>query len=79
MNCPKCGAESEVIYSHIVSKTSPVRRRRRECPNCKTRFVTYECTVDSMKNGDLEKAIRRIGKHDETWLNHESKGTGFDN
>lgn len=78
MFCPKCGAESEVIYSHIVSEKSPVRRRRRECPECKQRFVTYECTVESVKNGELEKAVNRIGKRDQTWINHESTGVGFD-
>lgn len=77
MNCPKCGAESEVIYSHIISGSSPVRRRRRECPACKHRFVTYECEAATVENGMLAKAVKTIGKRDQTWINHESKGPGL--
>ncbi|WP_027883351.1 transcriptional regulator NrdR [Meiothermus rufus] len=42
MNCPFCGyADSRVLDSRPSDEGSVIRRRR-ECPNCKRRFTTYE-------------------------------------
>lgn len=39
MKCPYCGGESSVIDSRASADGV---RRRRECPECKRRFTTYE-------------------------------------
>ncbi len=42
MRCAQCGeCDSAVIDSRETEDGGSVRRRR-ECPNCKTRFTTYE-------------------------------------
>ena len=42
MRCPKCGApETRVIETRSVDE-GRVNRRRRECPECQSRFTTYE-------------------------------------
>ena len=42
MKCPTCGTiETRVIDSRIAEDGDTVRRRR-ECPECQTRFTTYE-------------------------------------
>lgn len=42
MRCPVCGAlESRVIETRSTDE-GRVNRRRRECPECQSRFTTYE-------------------------------------
>lgn len=42
MKCPNCGLlETRVVDSRIAEEGDAVRRRR-ECPDCQTRFTTYE-------------------------------------
>ncbi len=42
MKCPYCGyLDSRVIESRTTEEMTAVRRRR-ECPDCKRRFTTYE-------------------------------------
>lgn len=42
MKCPYCGhLDSKVIESRTTEEMTAVRRRR-ECPDCKRRFTTYE-------------------------------------
>ena len=44
MHCPFCSAkDTRVIDSRLVGDGDQVRRRR-ECPQCKERFTTYEKT-----------------------------------
>lgn len=44
MHCPFCnGKDTRVIDSRLVGEGHQVRRRR-ECPQCKERFTTYEKT-----------------------------------
>ena len=54
MKCPYCNGESAVIDSRASADGV---RRRRECPDCKRRFTTYE------RVGDLNvKVLKRSGK-----------------
>ena len=41
MNCPSCQAPTRVLESRPAERGSAVRRRR-SCPDCGTRFTTYE-------------------------------------
>ena len=42
MKCPSCSSpDSKVIDSRPVEESNSIRRRR-ECPECQTRFTTYE-------------------------------------
>jgi transcriptional repressor NrdR len=42
MRCPACGAIDDRVIDSRLGKDNSVIRRRRECPNCKKRFTTYE-------------------------------------
>jgi transcriptional repressor NrdR len=54
VKCPYCNGESAVIDSRASADGV---RRRRECPDCKRRFTTYE------RVGDLNiKVTKRSGK-----------------
>jgi transcriptional repressor NrdR len=42
MHCPSCGeSDTKVIDSRLLQEGKTVRRRRK-CPDCETRFTTYE-------------------------------------
>lgn len=42
MKCPSCAStDSRVLESRLLDQDSTLRRRR-ECPECKARFTTYE-------------------------------------
>ncbi len=42
MRCPYCGnSDSRVVNSRVSQKGLAIRRRR-ECPQCKSRFTTFE-------------------------------------
>ena len=48
MKCPFCGHEdTDVIDSRDTEDLNAIRRRR-ECPNCKKRFTTYERAEESV-------------------------------
>jgi len=42
MNCPFCGNPDSRVLDSRPSDEGSVIRRRRECPQCKRRFTTYE-------------------------------------
>ena len=42
MNCPFCAPPDSRVLDSRPSDEGSVIRRRRECPNCKRRFTTYE-------------------------------------
>lgn len=42
MNCPFCAHPDSRVLDSRPSDEGSVIRRRRECPNCKRRFTTYE-------------------------------------
>src|SRR4051812_28923962 len=55
MYCPFCNADdTKVIDSRLIREGNQIRRRR-ECPECKERFTTYEM---------VELALPRIIKRD---------------
>lgn len=46
MQCPECGAPTDVIDSRLNSVNGRVRRRRRcSAKKCSARFTTYEYAV----------------------------------
>ncbi|TDY65177.1 transcriptional repressor NrdR [Aminivibrio pyruvatiphilus] len=73
MRCPSCGAmETRVIETRTADEGRVVRRRR-ECPECSSRFTTYEKAEEKRtlrvikKDGSREtfgrdKIIRGIGR-----------------
>lgn len=57
MYCPFCNAEdTKVIDSRLIREGNQTRRRR-ECPDCKERFTTYETAELS-----LPRIIKRDGR-----------------
>lgn len=57
MYCPFCNAEdTKVIDSRLIREGNQTRRRR-ECPDCKERFTTYETAELS-----LPRVIKRDGR-----------------
>ena len=42
MRCPVCGAPETRVIETRRSDEGRVNRRRRECPECQSRFTTYE-------------------------------------
>ena len=44
MNCPSCDTESTNVVDSRPTEGGTAVRRRRECPDCGTRFTTYERT-----------------------------------
>jgi transcriptional repressor NrdR len=42
LRCPVCGAPETRVIETRSSEDGRVNRRRRECPDCNTRFTTYE-------------------------------------
>ncbi len=57
MYCPFCNAsDTKVIDSRLIREGNQTRRRR-ECPDCKERFTTYETAEFS-----LPRVIKRDGR-----------------
>lgn len=57
MYCPFCNADdTKVIDSRLIREGNQTRRRR-ECPDCKERFTTYE-----MAELSLPRVIKRDGR-----------------
>lgn len=57
MYCPFCNAgDTKVIDSRLIREGNQTRRRR-ECPDCKERFTTYESAELS-----LPRVIKRDGR-----------------
>ena len=57
MYCPFCNAaDTKVIDSRLIREGNQTRRRR-ECPDCKERFTTYEAVELS-----LPRIIKRDGR-----------------
>lgn len=57
MHCPFCQAsDTKVIDSRLIRENNQTRRRR-ECPDCKERFTTYESAELS-----LPRIIKRDGR-----------------
>ena len=57
MHCPFCQAcDTKVIDSRLIRESNQTRRRR-ECPECKERFTTYESAELS-----LPRIIKRDGR-----------------
>lgn len=57
MYCPFCSADdTKVIDSRLIREGNQTRRRR-ECPDCKERFTTYE-----MAELSLPRVIKRDGR-----------------
>lgn len=57
MYCPFCNADdTKVIDSRLIREGNQTRRRR-ECPDCKERFTTYE-----MAELSLPRIIKRDGR-----------------
>ena len=54
MRCPRCNTETYVIDSRPTPADEI--RRRRQCPECKYRFTTYEIT--SVAKAILEQGVR---------------------
>lgn len=42
MRCPVCGAPETRVIETRNADEGRVNRRRRECPECQSRFTTYE-------------------------------------
>ena len=55
MNCPKCDSPTGIYESRIITDG---KRRRRQCPQCKFKFTTYERMDDEGKRYD--KLTRRL-------------------
>ena len=59
MKCPTCGTiETRVIDSRIAEDGDAIRRRR-ECPECQTRFTTYERSEERRSLRVIKKDGRR--------------------
>lgn len=59
MYCPFCNAfDTKVIDSRLIREGNQTRRRR-ECPDCKERFTTYESAELS-----LPRIVKRDGRRD---------------
>lgn len=57
MHCPFCNADdTKVVDSRLIREGNQTRRRR-ECPDCKERFTTYETAELS-----LPRIIKRDGR-----------------
>lgn len=70
MNCPKCGAKTNIIDTRPSEKYGRSLRRRRMCWKCRYRFSTYELTgndLDKFKKAkELLLDISRYVKEDKT-------------
>ena len=59
MKCPTCGTiETRVIDSRMAEDGDTIRRRR-ECPECQTRFTTYERSEERRALRVIKKDGRR--------------------
>ena len=58
MICIKCGGDTKVIDSRLNPGFS--KKRRRECKNCKTRFITYEILEDDYNNLGADFKFKKI-------------------
>ena len=58
MNCPICGHYDTRVYDSRVNNRNMVRRRR-ECVECRYRFVTYETIPVDLKKNDPKKRYYR--------------------
>ncbi len=57
MKCPNCGSErSQVLDSRTQGDS--IRRRKRECLNCLTRYITHEQVLSS--NNEVDQLIAQI-------------------
>ncbi|MDZ7687126.1 MAG: transcriptional regulator NrdR [Halobacteriales archaeon] len=59
MNCPSCESEKTNVVDSRPTEGGTAVRRRRECPDCSTRFTTYERTEWDgtqvrKRDGDIE-------------------------
>jgi transcriptional regulator NrdR family protein len=55
MNCPQCDSPTGIVESRIVFEG---KRRRRQCPQCKHKFTTYEKLHDEGRR--YEKLTRKL-------------------
>ncbi|MCF4150729.1 transcriptional regulator NrdR [Dethiosulfovibrio sp. F2B] len=73
MRCPKCKASETRVIETRTADEGRIVRRRRECPQCSSRFTTYERVEEkkviwiSKKDGrreafDREKIFRGVRK-----------------
>jgi len=51
MNCPKCDCPTAILQSRYTHHN--MKRRRRECPQCKHRFSTLEMPEDEVDQYEL--------------------------
>lgn len=51
MNCPKCDCPTAILQSRYTHHN--MKRRRRECPQCKNRFSTLEMLEDKVDQYEL--------------------------
>ncbi|UWQ00830.1 hypothetical protein K3X44_09910 [Aliiroseovarius crassostreae] len=60
--CPNCGPVSATTSDSRPSKILGIQstRRRRECPNCKARFTTYEIPESLIKDAFHEAKKQMI-------------------
>lgn len=65
MNCPRCGAQSDVLDTR--SGPHHTTRRRRECHNAH-RFVTLEVLPPATNRRDLAAAARAAMAAAQRWL-----------
>ena len=56
--CPHCGATTPEVLESRLQRKQLVRRRRYECPSCKSRFTTYERLFPDQTKA--EKVLARI-------------------
>ena len=48
MRCLHCNAPQAKVTDSRSNRAGSRQRRRRECPECKNRFTTYEVTEDAL-------------------------------
>lgn len=65
MRCPKCGFMETRVLETRTAGEGRIIRRRRECPECMTRFTTYERLEDRpvlwiVKKGGQREAFDRV-------------------
>lgn len=58
MKCPECGYKDTSVIDSRMAKEGLAIRRRRECPECKSRFTTYE-RIENMVSMVIKKDGRR--------------------
>ncbi len=59
MRCPVCGAPETRVIETRSSDEGRVNRRRRECPECQSRFTTYERLEEKSDLWGVKKDGRR--------------------